>query len=310
MPAYKPPPVSDRVYQFRIFIRIVDTGSFVGAARALKIPPATVSAAVRMLEAELGVRLLHRTTRQVGLTRDGQRVLPMARKIAGDLDQIYHLLSNDEQVVTGKLHIRMPSRIAWRLIVPALPSFLQQHPQLEIRFSSNSDRALDRLGEGVDGVIRVGNAPDGSLVHKPLGLLDRVNCASPDYVATHAPPRHPEELVHHWAIGYLPSGESESAAWDFIDEAGAKRSMPVRHRVAVSDMDSYLACAQAGIGLIQALRIDVRDLLANGALVEVLPDWPATPVPVGAFYSHRHQQSRPLAAFLDWFGALLDPAGA
>lgn len=309
MPAYKPPPVSDRVYQFRIFIQIVDTGSFVGAARALNIPPATVSAAIRMLESELGVRLLHRTTRQVGLTHDGQRVLPMARKIAGDLDQIYHLLSSDEQVVTGKLHINVPSRIAWRLMAPALPAFLQRHPELELRLSG-CERDLDPVGRGVDCLIRIGSAHDDSLVHKPLGLLDRVSCASPGYLATHAAPQHPDELARHWAVGYLQRAGADPADWSFTDEAGAARSVPMRHRIAVNDMDSYLACCQAGVGLIQALRIDVRHLIASGELVAVLPDWPATPVPVAAFYPHRHQQSRRLGAFLDWFRTLLDRAAA
>jgi len=309
MPAYKPPPVSDRVHQFRIFMQILDTGSFVGAARALKIPPATVSVAIRMLESELGVRLLHRTTRQVGLTHDGQRFLPMARMIVGDLDEICHLFTNDEEVVAGKLHIRVPNRIVWRLIAPALPSFLQQHPELELRFSS-SDRDPDPLGEDVNGVIRMGNVRDDSLVHKPLGQLDRVNCASPRYLATHAALQHPDELVQHWAIGYLLPSEARRAVWHFTGASGAAQSIPVRHRFAVDDMDSYLACAQAGIGLIQAPRIDARHLLASGELVEVLPDWPATPVAVTALYPHRHHQSRRLAAFLDWFGTLLDRAAA
>lgn len=309
MSAYKPPSVSDRIYQFRIFIQIVETGSFVGAARALKIPPATVSAAIRMLENELGARLLHRTTRQVGLTHDGQRVLPMARKIAGDLDEIYHLLKSDEQMVTGRLHIGVPNRIAWRLIAPTLPSFLQQHPELELRFSS-CDQGFDPLDEGIDAVIRVGHLHSGSLVHKPLGLLDRVNCASLGYLATNTTPKHPDELAHHWGVGCLQSPGADLAAWSFTDESGTARSIPMRHRVAVSDMDSHLACGRAGLGLIQALHIDVGHLLASGELVEVLPQWPATPLPVTALYPHRHQQSRRLAAFLDWFRTLLARATA
>lgn len=307
MPAYKPPPVSDRVYQFRIFIQIVDTGSFVRAARALNIPPATVSAAIRMLESELGVRLLHRTTRQVGLTHDGQRILTMARKIASDLDEIYHLISSDEQVVTGKLHINVPGSIAWRLMAPELPSLLQRYPELELRLST-FERDLDLVDGDVDCFIRMGRSNDASLVHKPLDLLDRVSCASPGYLAAHATPQHPDELIHHWAVAYSQSGSTDPAAWSFTDKAGAARSMSMRHRVTVNDMDSYLACCRAGIGLIQALRIDVRHLIASGELVEVLPDWPATPVPVAAFYPHRHQQSRRLAAFLDWFRTLLDRA--
>ncbi len=301
--------MSDRIYQLRIFIQIAETGSFVGAARALKIPPATVSAAIRMLESELGIRLLHRTTRQVDLTHDGQRVLPMARKITGDLDEMYHLLKSDEQRTTGRLHIGVPNRIVWHLIAPTLPLFLQKHPELELRFS-HYNQGFEPLDDGVDAVLHVGTLHNDSLVHKPLGMLERVNCASPGYLAANTVPNHPDELAHHWAVGYLPAPGADPSDWSLTDTSGAALSIPMRHRVAVSDTDSHLACCQAGLGLIQALRLDVEPLLAQGTLVEVLPQWPATPLPVAALYPHRHQQSRRLAAFLHWFEALLQKAMA
>ncbi len=305
MSARKPPTVSDRVYQFRIFIQVVDAGNFVGAARALRIPPATVSAAIRMLEGELGVRLLHRTTRQVGLTEDGQRVLPMARKVANDLDDIYHLLKSDEHVVKGRLHVGVPSRIASRLMAPALPALLQRHPGLDLTVSS-CEWPLDLIKEGVDCVIRIGDPIDDAVVYKPLDLLDMVSCASPGYVAANGVPKHPDDLARHWAVGCSQSIDAQPTPWSYTDRSGAARSAPVRHRATVNNMDSRLAFCLAGIGLIQAPRLDVQHLLTNGELVEVLPDWPAAPMPIAALYLRRHQRSRRLVAFIDWFQALLD----
>ena len=177
----KSPPMTDRVHQLRILVHVAELGSFIGAARALKLPPATVSAAIRLLERDMGVRLLHRTTRQVHPTHEGERILPAARQIASDLDGLFASVQSTRQVVAGKLHVDVPGRMASRLIVPALPAFLAHYPGLELSVSS-SDRRVDLAREGIDCVIRVGEVHDQTLVCKPLGELAMVHCASPTYL--------------------------------------------------------------------------------------------------------------------------------
>lgn len=301
----KPPPMTDRVHQLRILVQVAELGSFVGAARALRLPPATVSAAIRLLEGELGVRLLHRTTRQVSLTPEGAEILPMARQIAGDLDGLYASVHRTRDLVAGKLHVGAPTRMASRLIVPALPAFLNHYPGLELSVSGN-DARVDLAQAGLDCVIRVGAVRDDSLVCKPLGELPMVSCASPAYLARHGAPRHPDELDAHWVVGYQTAPDMHPALWPCVNAGGGEpqtRTPP--HRVVVNTVESYLASAQAGMGLIQAPRFDVAHLLASGELVEVLGDWLAPPMPVSALYVHRMQRSRRMVVFIDWFQALL-----
>ena len=305
----KAPPMTDRVHQLRILVQVAELGSFIGAARALKLPPATVSAAIRLLERDMGVRLLHRTTRQVRPTHEGEKILPAARQIAGDLDGLFASVRSTRQVVAGKLHVDVPGRMASRLIVPALPAFLAHYPGLELSVSS-SDRRVDLAREGIDCVIRVGEVRDQTLVCKPLGELAMVHCASPAYLKRQGVPQHPDELNGHWVVGYQPGPDVRPGEWSYTDAAGAPQSMTVPHRVVVNNVESYLASCQAGMGLIQVPRFDVQQLLADGDLVEVLPDWPAPPMPVAALYLHRHQRSRRMAVFIDWFQGLLGRAVA
>lgn len=252
----------------------------------------------------MGVRLLHRTTRQVRLTREGEDILPMARRIAGDLDSLYDAVQNTREVVAGKLHVDVPSRIASRLIVPALPGFLAHYPELELCVTSN-DCQVDLAREGIDCAIRVGAMRDENLVYKPLGELAMVNCASPAYLRCHGTPRHVRELDQHWAVGYQCSPDMRPGDWACVDAAGAPQTVTVPHRVTVNTVESYLASCQAGMGLIQVPRFDVQHLLASGELVEVLADSPAPPMPIAALYLHRYQRSHRMAVFIDWFQTLL-----
>lgn len=307
MAEQKNPSMSDRVHQLRIFIQVAEMSSFVGAARALKLPPATVSAAMKMLEADLGVRLLHRTTRQVSLTAEGEKILPMAHKITSDLDDIYSALHSDWHAVSGRFTLSVPSRIATRLIAPALPAFLQRHPALELHVLS-SDRNFDLVSDGIDCVVRVGHAQDEAVPSRPLGLLEMIHCASPSYLAAYGTPQHPDELARHWAVGYSPSNAMQPAIWSGVGVSGVPKSISMKHRVVVNNMESYLASGRVGMGLIQVPRFDVQDLLTSGELVEVLPNWPPPPTPVAALYLRRHQRSRRLAAVIDWLQELLNRA--
>ena len=304
MTEQKNPSMSDRIHQFRIFVQVAETSSFVGAARALNLPPATVSYAIRMLEKELGVRLLHRTTRQVSLTQEGQKALPMARKLAADLEDLYSQLKSDQQVISGKLKVDVPSRIASQMIAPALPSLMAKYPALELHVSSN-DRRIDLVKESIDCAIRIGHPHNESLVCKPLGKLELVNCASPGYLAEHGTPQHPDALIAHWAIGYAPQVDTQPAGWNYVDPSGAARTVSMRYRVVVNSVESYLACCKSGMGLIQIPRFDAQHLLESGELVEVMTDWPAEPLPIAALYLHRSQRSPRMAAFIDWFEDLL-----
>ncbi|MDN6858993.1 LysR family transcriptional regulator [Pseudomonas sp. CAN2814] len=296
----------ERIEQYRIFIQVAELGSFIQASRVLKLPRATVSAAVQQLESGVGTRLLHRTTRRVSLTADGLQLLERARQLLQEYDEVDQLFQTHPQQVSGRLDVDVPSRIARRLLIPALPEFLRQYPRLQLGLGS-TDRLIDPVGEGVDCVIRFGRLSNSSLVVRPLGQVLLVNCASPAYLAEYGHPQRPEELHNgHLCIGYTPLPGGQALPWEYTAE-GREQSCQLPSRVIVNNVESYIASCCAGLGLIQVPLFDVQHLLDAGALVEVLAEHRPAPMPVSLLYPSRRQRSRRLAVFLDWFTAQIGP---
>jgi len=297
----------DRFDQYRVFVQVAEMGSFIKAANALDMPRASVSAAIRQLEAQVGARLLHRTTRQVRLTADGAQLLEHARPLLATVEDIDQLFQASQRQVAGRLTVDVPSRIARRLIVPALPGLLGRHPRLQLVLRS-TDRVVDLVREGVDCAVRVGVLGDSSLVVRPLGHVALINCASPAYLAERGEPGTPDGLADgHLAVGYASPRTGRALPWEYVPADGAARFVDMPGRVVVNNAESYIACCRAGLGLIQIPRYDVQHLLDAGDLVEVLPSFRPAPMPVSLLYPHRRQQPRRLAVFQDWFRALMQP---
>lgn len=297
----------DRFDQYRVFAQVAEMGSFIKAAHALELPRASVSAAIQQLETQLGARLLHRTTRQVRLTPDGEQLLDRIRALLTDVEDIDQLFQASQRQVSGRLIIDAPSRIARRVIAPALPGLLRRHPRLQLTLGS-SDRAIDLVQVGVDCAVRIGRLHDSSLVVRPLGLIALINCASPAYLREHGEPKQPAELPdRHWAVGYASPKTGRELPWEYLPGDGSEQIFEVPSRVVVNNAESYIACCLAGLGLIQIPRFDVQHLLDSGQLVEVMPTCRAASMPVSLLYPHRRQRSRRLAAFQEWFEALMQP---
>lgn len=297
----------DRFDQYRVFAQVAEMGSFIKAAHVLEVPRASVSAAVQQLEAQLGVRLLHRTTRQVRLTADGEQLLERVRPLLADVEDIDQLFQASQRQASGRLAVDVPSRIARRLIAPALPGLLRRHPRLQLVLGS-SDRAIDLVQEGVDCAVRVGILHDSSLVVRPLGRIALVNCASRAYLQEHGEPLRPADLPGtYWAVGYASPTSGRELPWEYLADDGSQQLLDVPSRVVVNNAESYIACCLAGLGLIQIPRFDVQHLLDTGELVEVMPAHRAAPMPVSLLYPHRRQRSRRLTVFQDWLEALLRP---
>lgn len=302
---FRPP--MDKLDQVRIFLQVAEMGSFIKAAHALDVPRATVSAAVQQLETALGTRLLHRTTRQVQLTADGALLLERGRRLLAEADELDRLFRRRDRDVIGRLNVDAPSRIARRVIAPALPSLFRRYPKLQLSLGS-TDRSIDLVQEGVDCAIRVGRLADSSLVVRPLGQFALINCASPDYLRECGVPEHPDALAHgHWAIGYASPPTSRELGWEYCADGG-RHTLTLPSRVIVNNAETYIASCIAGMGLIQIPRFDVVHLLDSGALVEVMPGHRAAPMDVSAVYPHRRHRSRRLNAFIEWFGELMADA--
>ncbi|TCV97800.1 DNA-binding transcriptional LysR family regulator [Luteibacter rhizovicinus] len=296
----------DRLDQYRVFIQVAEMGSFIKAAHVLDIPRASISAAIQQLETTMGARLLHRTTRQVRLTTDGMQLLEHVRRFLTDAEEIDQLFHASQRKVSGRLSVDMPSRIARRLVAPALPGLLRRYPRLQLALGS-TDRVIDLVHEGVDCAVRFGVLQDSSLVARPLGQIALINCASPEYLREHGVPADPGDLAKkHWSVGYASPTTGRELPWEFL-VSGREQQLPAPSRVIVNNAESYIACCVAGLGLIQIPRFDVQHLLERGELVEIMPEFRAASMPVSLIYPHRRQRSRRLNAFIEWFEALIQP---
>ena len=288
----------DRIELYRIFVRVVDCAGFTRAADQLNLPRSTVSEAVRALEHRLGTRLLHRTTRQVTPTQDGLLFHARCQQLIADADEAEQLFRQSPQALSGRLKIDVPGRIGRLIIAPALPAFLQAHPQIDVELGI-TDRSIDLVEDGVDCALRVGPLQDSRLVARGLGQLPLINVASAGYLATHGVPLHPRELETHWGVLYASPGSGRVEPWEWR-EHGALHTLPLRGRVTVNSAEAYIACCIAGMGLIQIPAYDVRDELADGRLVQVMPDHRADPMPMHLLFPHRRHPSQRLRVFVEW----------
>lgn len=296
----------DKLGQYRVFLQVAEMGSFIKAANALELPRASVSAAVQQLESDMGARLLHRTTRQVRLTSDGAQLVEHVRALLAQAENIEQLFQSSQRQIAGRLVVDVPTRIARRLLAPAIPALLLRYPRLQLMLGS-TDRPVDLVQESVDCAVRVGSLGDSSLVARQLGRLALVNCASPAYLREFGTPKVPADLSNgHWVVGYATSRTGRAAPWEYVVD-GRELQIAVPSRLVVDNAESYIACCRAGSGLIQVPRFDVQHLLDASELVEVMPAHRAASMEVSLLYPHRRQRSRRLSVFVEWFEALLQP---
>lgn len=293
----------DRLDLYRTFVRVVDCASFTRAADLLGLPRSTVSTAVQELEARVGTRLLHRTTRRVAPTHDGIAFYARCQRIIEDVEDSESLFRQSSEGMAGTIRVDVPARIGRLIVAPALPDFLRRHPNLHVELGA-TDRSVRLVEENVDCALRVGELEDSSMIARHLGEFRLINAASPAYLKRRGIPASPAALEHHQAILYASPTSGRVAAWEWM-EGAATRTMQVSGRVTVNNAESYIACCLAGLGLIQIPAYDVRDQLASGQLAEVMPDHCAAPMPVTILYPHRRHLSRRLKIFMDWLAELM-----
>ena len=294
------------LHELRIFATVAELASFSRAAEQLGLAKGRVSTAVQQLEAQLGTRLLQRTTRSVRLTPDGERFLDRCKELLTEAEQLQAMFQPASTGLTGRLRIDLPNRIARDLVLPRLPEFLAAHPRLEIGIST-TDRRVDLVHEGFDCVLRVGALVDSDLVARPLGVLRMRNVASPAYLRAHGTPRTLADLAHHRVVHYMPSLNAQGAAWEYVDVDGRRRTLAMRAHVTVNGTDAYQAAALAGLGLVQSPTLGTDDLIASGALVEVLPEFRAPPMPVSLMLPHRRQLAPRVQAVMAWLTQVITP---
>jgi LysR family transcriptional regulator for bpeEF and oprC len=285
------------------FVRVVEAHSFVAAAQSLGMSASAISKAVTRLEERLGARLLNRTTRSLSMTDTGNSFYERCREALARLDQAEDEVAESRGTARGVLRVDVPISIGRRLIVPALPRFLTQHPELSVQMSMN-DRLVDLVHEGIDAAVRVGNLSDSSLIARKVGQLRGVTCASPEFIERHGTPLEPGDLKAEDCITMFKLGSQQRREWLFR-KAGVEHKLIPSGRLSFSDPESAVAAAVSGAGFVRALDFTVEAQIAAGLLQPVLADWnDGAWWPISIVYPQHRQPTAKIKAFAEFAAGL------
>lgn len=289
----------DQILAIRIFTRVAEMSSFTKAAQSLGLPKASVSAWIQSLEAQLGTRLLHRTTRRVQLTHDGQVYYERGKDFLADAEEMAGLFQSDTRPLSGRIRVDMPSRMARLKVIPRLPEFIALHPEIMIELGS-TDREVNLVEEGYDCVVRVGELDDSGLMSKRIGALEVIQCVSPDYLKRHGRPRSITDLSKHLLIHYAHDlGDKGGGGFEYWD-GERYREIAMKGLITVNNAEAYVAACLAGLGIIQSPKHTLERYLKRGELIEVLPKVRSEPMPVSIVYPSKRNLSRRVRVFMEW----------
>ncbi len=284
-----------------VFVRVVDEGSFSGAARALRVSAPSVTRAVASLEDHLDTQLLTRTTRRLALTDAGGRYVEDCRRILSELDTAEAAATGAFVRAKGTLRVTAPVMFGQSHVLPVLGEFLDLHPAVDAR-TLFLDRIVHLIDEGMDVAVRIGHLPDSSLRAIRVGSVRSVVVAAPPYLEEHGPPLEPEDLLHHDVVAVSRS-QAPSVQWDFgVDET---RSVTLEPRLCANTIAAGLHAAESGWGVTRLLSYQVHDAIAAGRLVRVLADDERGPIPVHLVHPDARHVSAKVRAFLEFAGAKL-----
>ncbi|MES2402459.1 MAG: LysR family transcriptional regulator [Pseudomonadota bacterium] len=295
----------DRFDAMQAFARVVETGSFTKAAATLHMSKTSVTQLVQQLEARLRVRLLNRTTRKVNVTADGAAYYERVLRVLADVDDAETSLSSASASPRGRLRVDVPSPLARMILIPALPAFHAQYPDIQLDMGV-SDRMVDIISDKVDCVVRGGELTDLSLMARHVGDLQLGVYAAPSYIARAGTPMHPRELedTHHRIVGFLwaRTGKAVPYAMHSGDESVKVQG---RYVLSVDDGNAYLAAGLAGMGVLWLPDYMAKAHLASGELVPLFEGWRLDPMPLYiAFPPNRHVSSK-LRVFIEWVAELM-----
>jgi DNA-binding transcriptional LysR family regulator len=296
----------DRFDAMRVFTRVVERRSFTLAAQDLGLPRSTATDAVKQLEARLGVRLLQRTTRHVSPTLDGEAYHRRCLALIADLEDAEAAFAGAKP--KGLLRVDVHGTLARHFVLPRLPAFLADYPQIEL-YMSEGDRLVDLIREGIDCVLRVGDRQDSDMVARRVGMLEEVTCVAPAYIERFGVPATVEALDGHRMVGFHSSATGALLPLEFIVD-GVARTVTLPATVSVNGAESYVAAARLGLGLIQVPRYHVETDLERGTLVPILADFPPSPTPVSLLYPRSRQLSPRVRVFIDWLVRVFGARGA
>jgi|TARA_Y100000782_G_C10147026_1_gene249836 DNA-binding transcriptional LysR family regulator len=270
----------------QVFVLTAELGSLSAAARQLELSPAVASAALKRLEAQLGCRLLVRSTRSLRLTGEGELYLPHARSALQSLVEGQQLLAGGKATISGTLQLSAPSDFGRNVLLPWLDEFQLQHPLLSLRLLL-ADRNADLFRQPVDIALRYGQPEDSSLVAVPVAAANRrVLCASPGYLAANGSPRTLADLADHNCLRFMLAGRVHER-WCFLDDRRRELEQLVSGDRVSDDADVVRRWALAGRGVVYKSWLDIAQDVQLGRLVVLLPELLGEPTPLNLICAHR-----------------------
>ncbi len=277
---------------------VIEAGSFARAAEALGLTPSGVSRAIARLEANVGVRLLNRTTRSVSLSDEGRRFFEQVRPSLDIIEEAAAGAAGSAQVVRGRLRVNMDPPVSQHLLAGRLGGFLARYPELTLELLTR-EPITDLVGAGIDVAVRFGEPPVSSLIARKLVETRVLTVAAPSYLKKHGRPKHPHDLLQHTCIHYRDPVTGQPYEWEFRQ---GRKVLPVEPpgRLIVSDTATMRQEVVAGTGIAQVLTLAVRDLLEEGRIIDLFPDWPGETFPLYALYPSRRHAPAKVKAFLDF----------
>jgi len=294
----------DKMAEYTVFVRVVEDGGFSAAARALRLTPSAISKQIARLEDRLGVRLINRTTRRLGLTDEGRSFYERCVGILADIDEAEESVTRSTDSPRGKLHINTGVAFGRNQINPLIPAFLEQYPDIEIDITM-TDSLSDLVEEGVDVAIRFGFLQDSTLVARHLAYSRRAICASPAYLEKHGVPQTPNDLVNHNCLSFshLPHLND----WVFKVPEGEFSIRP-KGNFAANNGEAIHEMAVNGLGVTRMAEFLVSSDVKSGKLVRVLQDYYRDiDVPIHAIYPTKRHLSAKVRAFVDYLVKSFNP---
>ena len=285
-----------------VVVRVAETESFSAAARQLGMTPSGVSKAISRLERRLDVRLFDRTTRRVALTEDGVRFYERCRRILAELEEAQAELTEATVEPRGSILASVPRGLGQRLLVPALPAFLQRYPELDVRLEL-TDRRVDIIGERIDLAVRVGEPPSssfGRLVRRTIGHTGAVVCAAPAYLEKHGRPRRPADLARHNVYFYGSHRDEANRRWLF-SRGETQRWVDLQGNVTLDSGEALVELACQGEGVIAVFDFLAAAALRRGQLQRILSKWRVwSALPITLVYPKHRRFSAKVRVFADF----------
>ncbi|TDK39783.1 LysR family transcriptional regulator [Rhizobium deserti] len=288
----------DHLSAMRVFARVVETASFTKAADSLSMGQATVTKAVQHLEARLQTKLLNRNTRRVLPTADGLAYYERGVRVLAELDDMESEISSSRRTPSGRLRVEMAGAMCDLVVIPALNEFQALYPDIQLDVGV-SDRSIDYLAENVDCALRAGAPASEFLIARQIATLQFVTVASQDYLRLRGTPAAPEDLHEHSVLGYLRAQSGQVLPLK-LSAAARDFEMAPNSKLSFSDIRSYLAATEHGLGVGQMPEFLAAPGLREGRLQRILADWTHPTLPLYVVYLPNRHLSRKVRVFVDW----------